>query len=472
MDVHRNSPQGENGRFEQILSQFLLKSLHMILDSRVPSIHPYDRKNDTLSGNHVKKSDKWFSLVLGDRPAALDNLSFWHRSLMDPMIIDIILVPDMSHSLSGRGTGVPEETVIERWVVQYEYGRTVAPQVGDSSAAYKRTYKKLIILLRSLFSMMRLLPAHKAFRKLCSSSNGCDFNINYKVSSFSVPFSREEEDMMNQYTFSPVDFQQGSLSISVKYRENLSDFNLETSTLYPPQIITDYVGSPATDPMRAFPSKVKTFCATSFPSRGIQSPLSSPHQRPHSWTSGIHRGATQVQNQNVGGYSPQYCTSVGRHDISSSPTDIYGHKIPNYRMPNHLIHNSIDDYQLSPPFSPSPSPSPPTYLTSGNLMQSRLRSDTAPVSIPHPMMGRSPRYLSPNMSDPNKHSLPPFSPKSIKHDSSSQESPSGLRSLRRLDSSRGGELNYGVTGPNSVQKVSLLFRSFTIFFLTLDSVCL
>lgn len=450
MDVQGSGPHGEYGRFEQILSQFLLKSLHMILDSRVPSIHPYDCKSDSLSANQVKKSDKWFSLVLGDRPAALDNLSFWHRNLMDPMIIDIILVSEMSNSLSGQGLGTPDETVIERWVVQYEYARTMAPQVGDSSAAYKKTYKKLIILLRSLFSMMRLLPAHRAFRKLCSSSKSCDFDINYKVSSFSAPFSRAEEEMMKRHSFSPVDFQQGSLSISVKYRESLSDFNLETSTLFPPQIITDYVGSPATDPLRAFPSNGKGVCATSFPSRGIQPPLSTPFQRPHSWTSGIHRGASLVHNQPIGGYPPQYCSSTGRHDISFSPTDIYGQKIPNYRLPNHYKNNSIDDYQLSPPFSPSP----PTQLTSGNLMQSRPRSDTAPVSIPHPMLGRSPRYLSPNMSDPNRLSLPPLSPRSIKHDSSSQESPSGLRSLKKLESSRAGELNYGITGPNSGQKVS------------------
>ncbi|KAA8533505.1 hypothetical protein F0562_031061 [Nyssa sinensis] len=382
MDLQGN-PQTEHGRFEQIVSQFLLKSLHIILDSRVPSIR-HDHSGDNSLGIRVKKSDKWFSLVLGGRPAALDNLNFWHRNLMEPMIIDIILVQEVPNSSSEHnlcttsGLGKYVETVVERWVVQYEYLKTMHPQIGDSSSSYKKTYKKSIILLRSLYSMMRLLPAYRAFRKLSSSSQAYDFDINYKVSSFSAPFLRAEEEVMKNYTFAPVDAQQGRLSISVTYRESLSDFNLEISTSFPPQIITDYVGSPATDPMRAFPSTEKGVRSTSFPLRGIHSPSSSPFQRPHSWTSGLHRGASLTHNQTLGGSPPAHRTSTMPYDFQSPPTDIYGHRIQNYRLPTHHKTTSFDEYQLSPPFSPSPSPSPPTYLSGGNPMQTRLRSETAP----------------------------------------------------------------------------------------------
>ncbi|KAM7463591.1 hypothetical protein LguiA_031712 [Lonicera macranthoides] len=458
MDVY-SSPQAEFGRLEQILSQFLLKSLHIILDSRVPSIRPRGRLSE------VKKSDKWFSLVLGDRPAALENLNFWHKNLMEPMIIDIILVQEIPNFSSGQnssttsGLGKFIETVIERWVVQYEHPRTMSPQIGEPSA-YRKTYKKSLILLRSLYSMMRLLPAHRAYRKLCSLSKACDFDINYKVSSFSAPFSRAEEDMMKQYNFVPVDAQQGRISISLTYRESLSDFNLETSALFPPQIITDYVGSPATDPLRAFPLSEKGgFCATSVPLRGgmIQSPTSTPFQRPHSWTSGLHGGAHLAPNHPILGGSPHaHHASSLKNEFSSSPTDICSHiKNQKYRMGNYIRRTTgFDDSELSPPFSPSPSPSPspPTY---GNFMPTRRRSETAPVSIPHPMMARSPRYLSPNLSDPSRHSLPPQSPKSItKHDPSSQESLSGIRSLRKSDSYRAGESYSGITNHYSGQKLS------------------
>ncbi|XP_059667355.1 autophagy-related protein 13a-like [Cornus florida] len=457
MDLQSNH-HTESGRFEQIVSQFLLKSLHIILDSRVPSIRR-DQSSDLSLGTQVKKSDKWFSLVLGDRPAALDNFNFWRRNLTEPMIIDIILVREGSNSLSecnpcsslGLGKGV--ETVIERWVVQYEHLRTMYPQMGEPSASYKKTYKKSIILLRALYSMMRLLPAYRPFQKLCSSSQAFDFDINYKVSSFCAPFSRAAEEVMKQYSLSPVDAPQGRLSISVMYRASLSDFNLETSSSFPPQIIMDYVGSPATDPLRAFPLSGKVIQGTSIPSRGIRSPSSAPFQRPHSWTSGFQLEAPLMKNQPLGGSPPVHRMSTMAYDFPSSPTDIYGHRIQNYRLPTHHKATSSIDHQLSPPFSPSPSPSPPTYLSGNNPMQSRLRSETAPVSIPHPMMGRSPRYLSPNLSDPNRHSLPPLSPRSTKHDPSSQDSPSGSRLLRKSESQRSGELNSGMANHYSGQKM-------------------
>lgn len=439
MDLQYNN-SNEHGRNEQIVSQFLLKSLHIVLDSRVPSIRPSGRRGNLLLGSQVKKSDKWFNLALGERPSALDSLNFWHRNLMEPMIIDIILVQEMPAAGLGQnecttsGYGALVETVIERWVVQYEYSRTS----HQPSESYKKTYKKSIIMLRSLYTMMRLLPAYRAYRKLCISSKACGFDINYKVSSFSAPFTRAEEESMKQYSFYPIEAQHGRLSISVKYRESLADFNLETSASFPAEIITDYVGSPATDPFRAFPrmNNKAGMHATSFPVREMQmqmqmqsptttttttaiSSAAAAQQRPHSWTSGLTRGAPFTRNQ----YS-----SSGRYDLSSSPTDVY-----NNRPPSHHRGTSFDDYQLSPPFSPSPSPSPPTYLPAGN---SRLRSETAPVSIPTPMITRSPRYLSPNLSDPNRH-LPPPSPRSTRYE---HESPSGIRSLKKSDMSRVGDL--------------------------------
>lgn len=53
-------------------------------------------------------------------------------------------------------------------------------------------------------------------------------------------------------------------------------------------------------------------------------------------------------------------------------------------------------------------------------------------------MSRSPSYLCPNLSYPNRHSLPPLSPRSTRLDPSSQDSPSGIRLLRKSDSSRAG----------------------------------
>ncbi|KAK7385464.1 hypothetical protein VNO78_31185 [Psophocarpus tetragonolobus] len=430
MDL-QNNVQPELGKLEQIVYQFLLKCLHIILDSRVPLLRPHDRSGDLSMGTRVRRSDKWFNLALGDRPSALDNLHFWHRNLMDQMIIDIILVHDV--------TGSSVETVIERWVVQYDCPRVVAPQTGDITSSYKKTYQKSIVLFRALYSQMRLLPAYKIFRQLNTSSHNCNFDIVYKVSSFSDPFSRAEGGMMEEYNFAPVEALPGRLCISVTYRTVLSDFNLTCSASLPTKIITDYVGSPNTDPLRSFPVSDKGVRATSFPLRGIAPPSSHsfvPLDRPHSWTCGFHKAAPFVQNHPYVGSPPVYRGSPKPNDYSSTPTDNYGVRLHNYRMHNWQRSTSYDEYQLSPPFSASPSPSPPTYFCGGNPMQTRIRPETAPVTIPHSVMGKSSRNLSPNFSDPSRNSLPPLSPR--RNDGSSQESPSGIRSFRKLEASRTG----------------------------------
>lgn len=464
MDFHHNS-SSESGKLEQIVSHFLLKSLHIILSSRIPSLKPQDCGSSlSSSGSRAKKSDKWFSLTLGDRPATLENLRFWHRSLMDPMVIDIIGIhrgegsQSIDNLCGGLLEGMPVETVIERWVVQYESPKVPSAQKGDFSSLYKKMYKKLIILLRSVHTMMRLLPAYRIFKHLSLASQSCNYDVIYKVSSFSDLFSREEEKMMKQHSFVPVEAVSGRLCISVTYRSMLSEFNLESSTSFPPLIIADYVGSPATDPMRFFPSTPVDRGAneTSFSSRGRRLPP-SPSQRPHSWSSGIHIGATYMQNETANVSPPAYHGSYVPNDFASSPKSIQGQRVQNPRFSSsHGKSSYYDEHQLSPPFSPSSSPSNPNYLLGYSPSKSRLRAESAPVAIPHPMLSRGSRHLSPNLSDPSRNLLPPLSPRSTKleHSFSESPSPSGIRFSRRIEAIRPGELNSGITNLSSSPKVS------------------
>ncbi|KAL8137722.1 hypothetical protein V2J09_003723 [Rumex salicifolius] len=465
MDFHHNSPP-ESGKLEQIVSHFLLKTLHIILASRIPSLKPQDCGSSvSSSGSTQRKIDKWFSLVLGDRPAALESLRFWQRSLTDPMVIDIIGVHQGEGSrfngdlcATGSLEGMPVETVIERWVVQYEGPKLPISQKGDFSSFYKKMYKKLIILLRSVHTMMRLLPAYRIFKHLSLANQSSNYDVIYKVSSFSNLFSREEEKMMKQHSFVPVEAVNGRLCISVIYRSMLSEFNLESSPSFPPMIIADYVGSPATDPMRFFPSTPVDRGAneTSFSGRSRKLPP-SPTQRPHSWSSGIHIGAAYMQNQTVNVSPPAYQGSYVPSDFASSPKSIQGQRVQNPRFSiSHGKSSSYDEHQLSPPFSPSSSPSNPAHLFGYSPSKSRLRAESAPVAIPHPMLNQSSKYPSPNLSDPSRNLLPPLSPRSTKLERSLSESPSpsGFRSSRRNEAMRPGELNSGINHLGSSPKVS------------------
>nr|VDC95939.1 unnamed protein product [Brassica oleracea] len=137
---------------------------------------------------------------MGDRPAALDKLHSWHRNILDSMIIDIILIHPTDDD-DDHGNVRSAETVIERWVVQYE--------------------NPLII----------------------SSLASSRYEMVYKVSSFSDVFSPPVTETMKEFRFSPVEVPPGRLCASVTYRSDLSDFNLGAHITLPPRIITDYVGT-------------------------------------------------------------------------------------------------------------------------------------------------------------------------------------------------------------------------------------
>ncbi|CAA7055975.1 unnamed protein product [Microthlaspi erraticum] len=436
MDFPENIPS-DTGRLEQIVSHFFPKALHIVLESRIPSMQSRSRTRERLSGLNVKKSDKWFNLVMGDRPAALEKLHSWHRNVLDSMIIDIILVHPISsdnleddHANSSSTT----ETVIERWVVQYENPLIMSPQNSDPSTRYQKVYKKSIILLRSLYAQTRLLPAYRVSRQLSSSLASSGYDMIYKVSSFSDIFSGAVTETMKEFRFAHVEVPPGHLCASVTYRSDLSDFNLGAHITLPPRIITDYVGSPATDPMRFFPSPGKSVEGTSFPVRAGRPPLtSSAAERPHSWSGGFHRppGHYATPNQSFSpAHSHQF--SPGSYDFNWSRTDGFG-----------------DSHQLSPPFSPSGSPSTPRYVSGSNSPRINVRPGTAPVTIPS--SANLNRYVSSNFSEPSRNPLPPFSPRSTRRSPSSQDSLPGIALYK---SSRSGDSPSGLMNNYPAQKLT------------------
>ncbi|CAN8254837.1 unnamed protein product [Cochlearia groenlandica] len=440
MDFIENSPY-DNGRLEQIVSHLFPKALHIVLDSRIPSLQSRGggggRGGGRGRGLTVKKSDKWFNLVMGDRPAVLEKLHSWHRNVLDSMIIDIILVhPVPSHDLEDDDDSVvrSEETVIERWVVQYENPLIMSPQSSDSSTRYQKVYKKCIILLRSLYAQTRLLPAYRVSRQVSASLASSGYDLIYKVSSFSDMFSGPVTETMKEFRFAPVEVPPGLLCASVTYRSDLSDFNLSAHIRLPARIITNYAG--LTDPiMRFSPSPGKSVEGTSFPVRaGGRPPLtSSSTERPHSWTSGFHRPPAHHATPNQS-FSPAHSHqfSPGLHDFQWSRTDGFG-----------------DSHQLSPPFSPYGSPSTPRYISGSNSPRVNVRPGTAPVTIPSSAAFN--RYVSSNFSEPSRNPLPPLSPKSTRRSPSSQDSLPGIALYK---SSRSGESPSGLTNHYLAHKLS------------------
>jgi len=269
------------------------------------------------------------------------------------------------------------EKIVERWVVQYESRKTRDSSSGSrrsSSVSLHNLYKKSTLLLRSLYSTLRLLPAYKVFRELNSSGQIRDFTLAHRVSSFVEPFTRKEEAEMMKFGFTPVDTSSGRLCISVMYCPLASGVSSEPSTTMSPQVITDYVGSPLADRWRRFPS---------LPMAG---PSSLPSSRQRSLSFDHYRASP-----------PSYLPSPTYSESLSSMRPYPPASLPPHPTEMSLIqrkNTNFDDYY--------PSRSPSTDNSGPLPCKPLLRSGSAPVSIPAEV-ANSPGYYT-------GHNVPPSPP--------------------------------------------------------------
>lgn len=401
----------ERAKVEQIITEFFTKSLHIILESRSPFVSSRNYSGEqtmsspsssSSSSSSVRPRDKWFNLALRDCPAALENLDLWRQSNLEPMIIDVILVQrpldwdptncslrrDIIRNTSRRerfpnswGSDQEElagetktEKVIERWIIQYESRKSRESNSGSkrsTGTSSNSLYKKSILLLRSLYSFVRLLPAYKLFRDLNSSPQIRKFSLAHRVCSFVEPFTGREEAEMKRFGFNPVDTSCGRLCLSVLYRYSLSEVSSELSTPISPKFITDYVGSPLADPLRRFPSLPVVTGSVS-----KSSPSYAPFGRRHSWSYDVFRDSPP---------SPPYSEprALGFNTLEANrapPMSLPPH--PPQISFAHMKNTSFDEYWPSPTFSTSPSSSSPTHIPGSPLSDAVLRSESAPVNIP------------------------------------------------------------------------------------------
>ncbi|XWS44765.1 hypothetical protein CRYUN_Cryun15aG0075900 [Craigia yunnanensis] len=414
----------EAAKMEQVITEFFYKSLLIILESRSPyvSSHNYSGEqtvsspsSSSSSWSSVRPRDKWFNLALRECTSALENLDLCRQSNFEPVVVDVILEHkpldwepatfspkrDLVRNLSSKdknsffwnsdqeesGNETRSEKIIERWFVQHESRKGKDCSSGSrrsSSNNLRPLYKKLILLLRSLYMTVRLLPAFNIFRDLNSSGQLRPFKLVPGVSSFIEPFSRKEEAEMQRFCFTPVDTSCGRLCLSVLYRSSISDISSESSTPMSPQFIPDYVGNPLADPLRRFPSLPVSHSSPSL-----------PFSRRHSWSYDYYKASPPLVS-----FSPSPTHSESHASVSNPSSRC----LPPMSLPPHppetsLAHKkntNFNEYCPSPNLSafpspsPSPSPSPPIHISGCHLSRALLRSESAPVNIPAPKLANSP----------------------------------------------------------------------------------
>lgn len=314
--------QRSQAKMEQIVSEYLVKSLQIILEARIPSIgvqKHFDSFKTFLSSSSVpRKQDQWFNLVLGNSSIPQQHIDLCKTNRQGLIVIDVLLsqtsgdhlntsehyrarsaTASSSSSIKAGGAWPTTHAegghiLLERWFVQFKSwngvrkcseGRpntvtvdsTESPLVPNLKNECKRAetsrdktdtglnwnflphvppqfphvtdvavvYKQTILMLRSLYSLTRLLPAYRLFRLSCSSPKSCLFTLSYRLSTF--PLTGFNEAEMASFCITPIDTLWGQMLIKVVYNTATSVTASEVSISGSPQIITDYVGSPTTE---------------------------------------------------------------------------------------------------------------------------------------------------------------------------------------------------------------------------------
>ncbi|OAY82372.1 Autophagy-related protein 13 [Ananas comosus] len=365
-----SSSPSEPRAIEQVITEFFAKSLHIILESRSPYVSSRNYTIDHFNPNSPSSSssssqspspcspssskprDRWFNLALRECPAALENFDLWRQSNLEPLVIDIVLIrrasspetPDRRVNWSGEGA-----RIVERWVVQYESHGLIGRRRSrlEIRNLCEEMCKRSIVLLRSLYLFIRLLPAYKLFCELNSSGRIRPLGLSHRISSFVEPFTRAEDAEMKHFGFVPIGTSCGRLSLTVSYLPNLENVGSEPSTPLSPQFIMDYVGNPNTDPLKRFQ-------------------ILPSAMRRHSWSD---------NHGNLPSPSPSPTYSDSRALQSNQKR----------RLPPRGR-----DSSMSPQFSMWSSPSTPAQLSGGSLPTALMRCESAPVSIPANRIGALP----------------------------------------------------------------------------------
>ena len=259
------------------------------------------------------------------------------------------------------------ETLLESWVFSY------APQTQISTASMSRStmarlnpsgvYKRLLVMLRSLVSYTRILPAYRLYRA-CKIQQGSAFSLTYRLSN-TLPFSEGEmacsprQRGMQSFDFAPVETTTGQFRLMVEYKPAAAvmpvlDSGASSSSTRAPCVVNDYVMSER----RPHRMTAANTAADTTP----ESPGGPPSLQRRSWSASL-RNVQISPFVCMGGEpppSPKYGSSAPQHAVNPAPVLI--------RTRSSAGSNTS-----------SPSPRPPLPHPKSD---SSIRLASSPMSIP------------------------------------------------------------------------------------------
>ncbi|KAK8217540.1 autophagy protein 13 [Zalaria obscura] len=249
---------------DKLVQHFFSKAALMILSSRVTLSPAYNKDGDP-------RFDKWFNTWIEDTNVSNSELQEWKtmdvlQQRPSPLVIEffmdmtqftqnqaLVIVDEegqrcvVGEALERLGassavspTQTPTEVVYERWTISLDDPSNVpASQLTEPNP---NVYKKGVVMLRSLYTYLRLLPAWKLGRRMTRQAGSNQvikpqYRILKDSSAFSPPDTltcsltsdtRPSTPVTETFRFEPLTCPFGALSLHVVYRAN-TEFRVEPS---------------------------------------------------------------------------------------------------------------------------------------------------------------------------------------------------------------------------------------------------
>ncbi|XP_057829182.1 autophagy-related protein 13a isoform X4 [Cryptomeria japonica] len=269
-ETPKKSKMDIKSKVDQIVRYLFVMSIQIILQSRIP-VRGQSAAESTASpsSSSPKEIEEFpFNLALKKFPTDVAALEACKKNGFRSVVLDVLPIqsPQQQTEVSFRHGKLQKflktvmsqqpdrRSVLERWVLQYvkhEDGQNAEKQTYSMERMIARVYKSTMVLMRSLISMTRLLPAYRAFQLANTSSYGKFFGLWYQFLQLPQPLLHGEGTHMNSYKFPSINVPFGKICLSVDYRSLVaSDFNFPSAPRLP-KIVPDYYrGGSTTDPVK------------------------------------------------------------------------------------------------------------------------------------------------------------------------------------------------------------------------------
>ncbi|KAK9377900.1 autophagy-related protein 13-domain-containing protein [Lipomyces chichibuensis] len=259
-------------KLNQVVQNFFSKAAQVIIQSRMLVNLVILPVNPVITDQTIiqKKINKWFNLEVDDMDTFRDELRLWKAAdaalvtssfaSLPPLLIETVLDTrdltanqtlvvlddegqrwnvDAAAAAGGLRADVRRpEIVLERWRIELDPRSINALGLPPELPV---VYKKSIVLFRSLYAYVRLLPAWRFRKKLSKAKlNPSSLKIScrvlngaYPVSSrgrigLSMPLVLDRKDDTQNHTFKKIDTPAGAFTVHVTYRKNC-EFRVDDS---------------------------------------------------------------------------------------------------------------------------------------------------------------------------------------------------------------------------------------------------